>query len=72
MTKWTEEILDHLPQSLEDDGTPDGYIQRKDIKKIDATEKMPEQYVCQMRYLSVSEYEFLKAIQNIMDGGKEV
>ena len=55
MTKWTEEILDHLPQSLEDDGTPDGYIQRKDIRKIDATEEMPEQYVCQMRYLSVSE-----------------
>lgn len=72
MTKWTTEVLDHLPPSLESDGTPDGLIQRKDIEKIDATEDTPEQYSCQMRFISTSEYEFLKAIQNIMDGEREV
>ena len=72
MTKWVLEILDHMPQPLEDDGTGEGYVQRKDIEIIPATEEMSEQYSCQMRFLSVSEYEFLKAIQHIMDGGKEV
>ena len=72
MTKWVTEILDHMPQPLESDGTPDGYVQRKDIVTIPATDDMPEQYQCSMRFITVSEYEFLKAIQNIMDGEKEV
>ena len=72
MTKWILETLDHSPMPLESDGTPDGYIQRKDIVKIPATDDMPEQYQCMMRFITVSEYEFLKAIQNIMDGEKEV
>jgi hypothetical protein len=72
MTKWTLEISDHNPPTLESDGTPDGLIQRKEIKKIEATDDMPKQWQCQMRYLTTSEYEFLKAIQNIIDGEKEV
>ena len=72
MTKWVTEVLDHNPPALESDGTPDGLIQRKDIKVIPATEEMSEQYECQMRYMTISEYEFLKAIQNIMNGEEEV
>lgn len=72
MTKWVTEILDHNPPTLESDGTPDGLIQRKNIEVIPATEEMPEQYSCQMRFMSESEYEFLKSIQNIMNGEEEV
>lgn len=72
MTVWTVEELDHLPPELESDGTNDGLIQRKNIKKIEATETTPEHWECNMRFISVSEHEFLKAVQNIMNGEQEV
>ena len=72
MQKWQKETLDYEPPILESDGTPDGYIQRKNIQKIKATDDTPEQYECDMRFISVSEYEFLKAIQNIINGEQEV
>lgn len=72
MTNWISEELDHRPEQLENDGTNEGYVQRRNIEKIEATEDMPERYTCEMRFISVSEYEMLKAMQNIVSGNIEV
>ena len=72
MTAWTEEYSDYQPPELESDGTNDGLIQRKNIKHVNATEETSEHWECEMRFISVSEHEFLKAVQNIMNGGHEV
>lgn len=72
MTSWITEDLDHQPPELENDGTLDGLIQRKNIQKVEATENIPEHWTCDMRFISVSEHEFLKAVQNIMSGRQEV
>lgn len=73
MTGWKDEELDHKPEELESDGTPYGYIQRKDIKKnTKKNDEIGAEYTCKMRFISVSEYEFLKAIQNAVRGKIEV
>lgn len=49
--------------------SPDTYIQRKDIKKVDheATEDMPAyiDYECMSREITVSEYQMLESITQI-------
>lgn len=73
MTTWIEEELDHKPEELE--VNYDEYIQRKNIKEVTKKDKEGRTYkawTCQMRFLKISEYEMLKAMQNIMAGGTEV
>lgn len=73
MTSWTEEELDHNPEELEINY--DEYIQRKNIKEVtkkDEEGRVYKAWTCQMRFLKISEYEMLKAMQNIMAGGIEV
>lgn len=73
MTSWTEEELDHKPEELE--VNYDEYIQRKNIKEVTKKDEEGRAYkawTCQMRFLKISEYEMLKAMQNIMAGGIEV
>ena len=78
MTVWTYEELDHQPLPLEGDGTNEGHIQRKNIEHHKAVkgkngeEDKSEYWTCQMRFISVSEYEMLNSIQNIVQGGVEV
>lgn len=72
MTGWKIEELDFEPVELESDGTPNGLIQRRNIKKVKKSGDKPAHYECEMRFITVSEYELLKAIQNIMNGGVEV
>lgn len=75
MTAWTSTELDHEPHPLDSDGTPTGYIQYRNIVHHEAEEGemgKPEHWTAEMRFISVSEYENLKAIQNIVSGGTEV
>lgn len=67
MTNWVTERLDHRPLPLESDGTPDGYVQRKNIRVVEETEDMPEQYECEMRFISVSEY-----VLKMVNGEEEI
>ena len=71
MTAWQIEELMHQPDPLVLDGK-DMYIQRKNIAKVEADGDKPEHYICEMRFISVAEYEMLKAMQNIMQGKNEV
>ncbi len=72
MTSWTEEKLDHKPEELE--VNYDSYIQRKEIREIEVKDEQGKRkaWTCMMRFIKISEYELLKAMQNIMAGGTEV
>lgn len=75
MTAWRlTESLDK-PETLTLDGN--NYMQTRNVKKIkettnDAGEKVAEHYEYELRWMSVSEYEMLSAMQNIYSGGTEV
>lgn len=68
MKQWNEEHCSTEPEELQliADST---YIQRKDIHEVEheETEETPAytEWVCQSREISVSEYEMLKAIEEI-------
>ena len=68
MKEWTVERCEKKPQELQL-VSPDTYIQRKDIKKVDheATEDMPAytDYECMSREITVSESQMLESITEI-------
>ena len=68
MKEWTMERCEKKPQELQL-VSPDTYIQRKDIKKVEheAAEDMPAytEYQCMSREISVSEYQMLQSIEQI-------
>lgn len=68
MKEWTMERCEKKPQELQL-VSPDTYIQRKDIKKVEheATEDMPAymDYECMSREITVSEYQMLESITQI-------
>ena len=68
MKEWTVERCEKEPQELQL-VSPDTYIQRKNIKKVEhkATEDMPAytDYECMSREITVSEYQMLESITQI-------
>lgn len=70
MTSWQKEWLDKRPEELVQDG--DMYIQRKNIQLIPADGDKPEHFECEIRFITVTEYNMLQAMQNIMQGLREV
>lgn len=68
MKEWTVERCEKKPQELQL-VSPDTYIQRKDIKKVnhEATEDTPAytDYECMSREITVSEYQMLESITQI-------
>lgn len=75
MTAWRKtESLDK-PQSLALDG--ENYMQTRNVKVIpesknDAGGTIAEHYEYDIRWMTISEYEMLSAMQNIYSGNTEV
>lgn len=66
MTDWKTEVCgDTMPQEL-DLVSPDTYIQRKDIHLVpaDFERGTEEHYECLRRFITVAEYNNLKAIED--------
>lgn len=68
MTEWKKEICAELPPEFEDAGGGT-VIQRRNIeqKEVEATDTMPAytEWECESRFMEVSEYQMLKAIEEI-------
>lgn len=71
MTAWTKEEMLERPEELVLDAG-NNYIQRRNIVFVETDGDKPEHYECDMRFISVAEYEMLKAMQNIVSGVSEV
>lgn len=76
MTAWEKSQSNDKPLELTLDGN-DSYIQCRNIKEVEASKDdngkdIPKHYEYEMRFLTVSEYEMLNAMQNIMHGQTEV
>ena len=68
MKNWQEEHCSERPEALQL-VAPDLYMERRNIQKVEheAAEGMDayEEYVCESREITVSEYEMLKSIEAI-------